>query len=173
MRKLLILIAALSISAASQAATIVVSGANASFEAPADFTPLSTNEIAMKWPPSSPPTGAVGNARRSTTIAYDLKPDRVTPQQLPEVKQIFEQNFGRVVAGLEWKEHKIVRIQNQDWIWLEMTSRAADTDIYNIMLATSRYGRLLIFNFNSTKAEFPSIESALRRSIQSIKLDAP
>ena len=172
MRRLLV-ITTLAISAIAQAAPINVLGANITFEPPADFTRLSTNEIALKWPSTSPPAGAVGNARRTTTIAYELKPDRIELHQLPELKQVFEQNISRLIPGLVWKEHKVVRIHNQDWIWLEMTSHAIDTDIYNIMLATSRHGRLLIFNFNSTKAEFPAVESALRRSIQSIKVDAP
>ena len=56
----------------------------------------------------------------------------------------------------------------QQWIYLEMSSRAIDTDIHNIMLITPLQGKMLIFNFNSTKAEFPKVEAELRASINSI-----
>lgn len=159
------------LSAVAQATTISIPDSGVSFDAPADFTPLTPAEIATKYPSSRAPQWVVGNSRRSTTIAYDLQQDRLTPSDLPKVKQAFEQVFERVIPGLQWKKRHIVRIQNQDWVWLEFTSQAVDTDIYNIMLATSREGRLLIFNFNSTKSEFPSVESILRRSIDSITVE--
>ncbi len=141
-----------------------------SFDAPDGFTALSRDEIAIKFPSSRAPSGVIGNARRTTTIAYELKQDKLAPEQLAEAKAAFEQLFERIIPGLEWKARTIVQLQGQRWIQLEMSSRAIDTDIHNIMLITSRDGRMLIFNFNSTKSEFPSVESALRGSIRSIKV---
>jgi len=53
---------------------------------------------------------------------------------------------------------------------MEMTSRAIDQDIHNIVLITSHKGKMLMFNFNSTKNEFPKMESILRDSINTITL---
>lgn len=51
-----------------------------------------------------------------------------------------------------------------------MTSSAVDTDIHNIMLITGIGEEMLVFNFNSTREEFPQVEKALRASIDSIKV---
>ena len=53
---------------------------------------------------------------------------------------------------------------------MEMTSNAVDTDIYNIMLLTGVEEKMLVFNFNSTKKDFPKYEAALRKSLNSVKL---
>jgi hypothetical protein len=64
----------------------------------------------------------------------------------------------------------IIELSGRKWVMLEMTSEAADTEIYNIVLATGYKGQLLMFNFNSTKKDFPNFEKALRESIASIKV---
>jgi hypothetical protein len=138
--------------------------------APDGFTQLSPEEIAAKYPSARRPSFVVGNARRTTTIAMDLKPHTLPPEKLPEVKASFEKLFDRIVPGIEWKERKLIDMQGQQWIYFEMTSRAVDTDIYNIMLVTPHRGKMLVFNFNSTKGEFPQVESELRKSIQTIAL---
>jgi len=38
------------------------------------------------------------------------------------------------------------------------------------MLLTGLHGKMLVFNFNSTKKEFPKYEAVLRKSIGSIKI---
>lgn len=168
--RLLTLILLFGIALGAHATTFSIPGAGISFDAPEGFTPLSKDEIAIKFPSSRAPSGVIGNARRTTTIAYELKQDKLAPEQLGEGKDAFEQLFERIIPGLEWKARAIVQFQGQRWIQLEMSSRAVDTDIHNIMLVTSRNGRMLIFNFNSTKSEFPSLESVLRESIRSIKV---
>lgn len=154
------------------AETFAVDGAACRFEAPRGFTPLTKEEIAAKFPSMRAPVSVVGNARRTTTVAYELKPDRLTLAQLPEAKQAFEQIFERVVPGLRWTKRELVTMQGQSWIHFEFTSRAIDTDIHNIMLATSRAGRMLVFNYNATAADFEAVEADLRASILSIRLDA-
>jgi len=140
------------------------------FDAPEGFTPLSADEIALKYPSARAPHFVVGNKRRTTTIAYDLKPESIPADKLDEVRQSFEQTFQRIVPGLVWIERKTVDLSGRKWIYFEMTSSAVDTDIHNIMLVTPFEGKMLLFNFNSTKEEFPKVEEALRRSLQSISV---
>ena len=154
------------------AATFSLPDSGVSFQAPDGFSALSREEIALKYPSNRAPTFVVGNKRRTTTIAFDLKPHDLPPEKLHEVKQSFEALFDRIIPGIEWKQRKIISMQGQQWIHLEMTSRAIDTDIYNIMLVTPRNGKILIFNFNSTKGEFPGMEADLRKSIKTISLSA-
>jgi hypothetical protein len=53
---------------------------------------------------------------------------------------------------------------------MEMTSRAVDTDIYNIMFVTGYEDQMLVFNFNSTKEDFQQFEGKLRASLKSITI---
>jgi len=74
------------------------------FNAPDGFTQLSAGEIALKYPSNKAPTFVVGNKKRTTTIAYDLKPDKLSVERLPEIKASFEKIFERIIPGIAWKK---------------------------------------------------------------------
>ena len=154
----------------ARSATLSLPEAALTFQSPDTFTALSKDEIAGKYFSNRAPANVVGNPSRRTTIAYDLKNQSLPPEKLGEVKAAFEKVFDRIIPGIEWIERKIITQQGQDWIFFEMTSRAIDTDIHNLMLITPRNGKMLVFNFNSTKGEFPEVEKALRQSMDSIVL---
>jgi hypothetical protein len=154
----------------TNAETFSIPDVGVSFDAPVGYTKLDATEIANKYPSNRGPAFVVGNTRRTTSIAYDLKPNGFPTDKINEVKEFFEKMFERIVPGIEWKQKKLVDMLGQQWIYLEMTSRAIDTDIHNIMLVTPLQGKMLIFNFNSTKEEFPKVEGELRESIKSISL---
>jgi len=77
------------------------------------------------------------------------------------------------MPGLMWKQREIITPQGQQWISFECTYHGSDgegTDVefHDILLMTSRHGRLLRISFNSTQEEFPAVEKTLRKSIQSV-----
>lgn len=74
------------------------------------------------------------------------------------------------LPGLEWVKKDIVSLRGQQWLYFELITHKDGTNFHNIMLMTSHHGRLLSFNFNSTREEFPTVERALRKSIDSIVL---
>jgi hypothetical protein len=149
---------------------IKVADTEVTFEAPEDFKPLSKEIIATKWPTNRAPAYAIGTASGATTVAYDLKPNNIPQEALPEVRKSFTEVFERIIPGIAWKKNEIIEHSGQKWLLMEMTSNAVDTDIYNIMLMTGFEGKMLIFNFNSTKEDFPKYEAALRKSLKSVKL---
>ena len=161
---------AFSVQAALAGETINIPDSTVTFEAPTSFTPLTPEEIAAKYLRARPPKYVIGNARRTTSIGYDILPRPIKDAELEQGLDIFGTFMGRAIANLVWKRKEIVEMQGQRWIWLEMTSSAIDTDIYNIMLITPFDGRMVIFNFNSTKEEFAQNEAALRASVASIRL---
>lgn len=149
---------------------INVAETEVSFDPPKGFNPLSKEIIALKWPTNQAPTYVVGTPTGSTTVAYDLKPHNIPQEELPEVQKYFTQLFKRMIPGIAWKKNEIIEHSGQKWLMMELTSNAVDTDIYNIMLITGFEEKMLIFNFNSTKEDFPKYEAALRESLKSIKL---
>jgi len=149
---------------------VSVGNTGVTYEPPEGFRALSESEIALKWPSGDAPKYAVGIPSGSTTVAYDLKPHHVPQVELELAKDHFTKIFESMVPGLVWKKNEIVEHSGQKWILLELTSSAVDTDIYNIMMITGFQGKMLLFNFNSTKEDFPKYEAALRKSLESIKL---
>lgn len=172
--KIRILITALiALSSTLFAEPVKVADTEVTFVAPEGFKPLSKEMIATKWPTNRAPAYAVGTPSGSTTVAYDLKPHHIPQEALPEVQKSFTQLFERMIPGIEWKKNEIIEHSGQKWLLMEMTSNAVDTDIYNIMLMTGYEGKMLVFNFNSTKEDFPKYESELRKSLKSVKLPNP
>jgi hypothetical protein len=79
----------------------------------------------------------------------------------------------KAIPGLKWIENGIISLDGRPCIYLEMTSEAKDTDIHNIMLMTPQQSGFLVFNFNSTREEFPAVEAELRKAIESIRRSPP
>lgn len=140
------------------------------FEAPEGFEVLGDEVIAAKWPSSQKPKWVVGNEGATTTIAYDLKPNDISAAPMDALLEQFEGLFERMVPGVEWIETDVIELDDREWVFLEFTSNAVDTDIHNIMLATSHGKEMLVFNFNSTKEEFDQYSEELRTSVQSIDI---
>ncbi len=158
------------------AATVSLAEAGLSFDAPPGFSPLNAEEMRLIYQTGLPPKYAVGSEARTTTIGYDLTDAAIRVDQLKEAKPAIESQIERTGSGFVWKQREIITLQGQPWISLECTYHGSDgegTDIefHDILLMTSRQGRLLRISFNSTQEEFPTIEKALRKSIQSIRFN--
>ena len=149
---------------------IKVADTDVTFAPPDGFKALPQETIDLKWPNKRAPKFVVGNDNASTTVAYDIKPNNIPQNHLVDAQKAFTDLFERVVPGFEWKKNEIIDHSGQKWLLMEMTSRAIDTNIYNIMFVTGYKGQMLIFNFNSTKEDFPKYEKQLRASLKSIRL---
>jgi len=150
--------------------TVSLDNGHITFETPDGFETVPEEVLKLKYPSSRAPKYVIGNKSAATTIAYDLKPNDIPQDQIDEVRAAFTQLFPRMIPNLEWIENKTIELSGRKWVYFEMTSTAIDTDIYNIMLFTGHKGQMLVFNFNSTKEEFKKYESALRKSISTIKI---
>ncbi len=151
---------------------IQVEGTKVSFVAPSGFKPVAKDIVATKWPKNQAPRFVIGNESATTTIAYDLKPNKVSPDKFAELQAVFKKVMGQSVPGIDWKKNEVIEIAGKKWIYMEMTSAAVDTNIYNIMLISDWDGKMLIFNFNSTKEDFQKYEKELRASVQSMRVDS-
>ncbi len=170
MRNIFIFIVTTLLSASAFSETIKIENTGITFDAPDIFGPIPQEIIDIKYPNKNAPRFVIGNDSASTTIAYDLKPQNLVGVNLEEVRLGFGGVFDRMVPGIEWKESKVMTLNETEWVLFEMTSNSVDTDIYNIMLITSYGEEMLVFNFNSTREEFPQYESLLRESINSIRI---
>jgi hypothetical protein len=138
-----------------------------SFLAPPGFTALTPEEIAVVFPRQGAPRHAVGNARRTSTIAYDLLDQKAPSNNLDELRQALMKNFVQL-PKIKWVANEVRRIGNRDWAYLEFTALLTDRGVHNIVLLSVHNRRLLLFNFNSNVVEFPRLERALRASMATI-----
>jgi len=148
--------------------TIFIDNNQISFEAPDEFEPLTEEIKNLKYPSLRAPKYVIGNKSAATTIAYDLKPHKISQGEIDEARQAFTEMFPRMIPNLKWIKNKTIEMSGRKWGYMEMTSSAIDTDIYNIMFFTGYKGQMLMFNFNSTKEEFKKYEKVLRKSIKTI-----
>ena len=93
---------------------IKVGNTEVTFEAPQGFQPWSKEVIASKWPTNQPPAYAVGIPSGSTTIAYDLKPNSLSQEDLPKAQKSFQQLFDRIIPGINWKKMKSSNILDKN-----------------------------------------------------------
>jgi len=149
--------------------TFTLANGGVSFVAPAGFTALSASELATKFPRTRPPRHAVGNASRRTTIAYDLA-DGSAPPDIESGRKVLVESLEQQLPDLKWFSNRVNRVGQRDWAYLEFTAPALDQRIHCIMLMTIVDERILMFNFNSTEKEFPTVRQALQASIASISV---
>jgi hypothetical protein len=148
------------------------------FQVPDAFTPLSEEEVRRKFPSANAPRSVMGNEARTVSVAFELKDalmprEKAVESELPNARDEFVRTFDRVIPGIRWIKQEIVEHGGRKWIHLELTSNAVDQDVHNIVRITFHEGKLLLFNFNSTKAEFPKYEQELRRCIDSVRVTTP
>jgi hypothetical protein len=152
------------------AARITFGNGQLSFVAPPGFTQLTAQEIAQKFNRGNPPRNVLGNARRTTTIAYDLLDQRAPSTDLEAARKTFVGIYEQTFRGLKWVASDRRPVGALQTAYFEFTAPAADQDIHNVVLVSVFAGRVLMFNFNSTAIEFPQVEPSLRKSMASIAI---
>lgn len=143
-----------------------------SFVPPPEFSRLSEEIIAAKFPEAKGPGIVYGNSRTTVSIAITYPPQRVLrPEQLPNFKSFMESFIEKQKKGIQWLRKEFIEINGQRWIHFEFISQAVDTKIHNHMYLTSMDERMLMFNFNATVEEYDKYKDALERSKDSIRIE--
>jgi hypothetical protein len=141
-----------------------------SFVPPPGFQSLTQEQIEKKYPNANAPQHVFANETQSVSVAVNFSPARISPSQLPGLKESLEQAFSRMTPGLQWQTKEFLEINGTRWIHFKFTSNAIDTEIQNDMYVTSFDGKALFFNFNSTVGEYEEAKSILEESVNSIKV---
>lgn len=141
-----------------------------SFVPPPGFTPMTEQEIALKFPGGNRPQHVYANERRSVAIAITFSNANLTPEQLPELKEVMEEFLQKAKPDLKWLDRDLITLNGVRWVKLESTTKAIDTDIHNDMYFTSFDGKMLGFNFNSTVEMYDKARADLQKSRDSITI---
>lgn len=137
------------------------------FVPPPGFTVLTAEELAYTQPGAHQ---AVANAQRTTTIVYDFSDVRAPSADLEAGRKSMMGDFERRMPTAKWLASDVRRIGTLTWMYFEWTVPAATNRpaLHQIALVGVVAGRILAFNFNSTVADFPQVEEALRTSMTTI-----
>lgn len=150
---------------------VYLAGRRVSFVPPTGFTAMTPEEIASKFPPNgNQPQYVYANKRRSVSVAITFSPAKISPEQLPELKNFLPKFLEQVKPDIEWITQDFTMIDNLRWIQLEFISSAIDTNIHNDAYFTSFDGKLLGFNFNSTVEQYDTLSAELCKSRDSITI---
>lgn len=150
------------------AASVPVADTGLVFEPPADFKPLTKEITAAKWPSGKSPQFVVGTDRGVTTVAYDIQDKPFPLDRISAAQAGFSKLFTKMIPKIVWKKNEAITLAGQPWLFLEITSEDPASDVYSIIIFTEIKGKTLAFSINSTRAEFPKYEKAIRDSISSI-----
>ncbi len=138
---------------------------------PDGFSRMSDELASVKYPRGNRPNHIFADAKTTTSIAVSIAEAKVTPAQLGDFRAFMEKTFERMIPAMRWLKKDFINIGNVRWARLELMSNAVDTDIHNIILITVLDSKPLMFNYNSTKEQFSALESALAKSIDSIRVE--
>jgi hypothetical protein len=145
-----------------------------SFVPPAGFKPMSKEDINLKFGRKgaafAPDFAYSANERHNVAVAFGAKGSGLPPIALEELKKMMEKQLESSITGLEWIEREIVTLNGTRWIRLHLKSAAIDTGVINDMYFTAFDGQLLLFNFNSTIAQYENYKESLRKSAQTITI---
>lgn len=166
-----VLLAAVVAPAAAQNTVSLEEGA-ITFDLPEGFTQLTAEQIATKYPAGpSAPRYAFGTVPDIVvSVAVTFSPASVTPEQLPELRDAMAEMMPRLNPTIQVVAKEMVEINGRTWVHLESTSQAIDTQIHNHTFLTSFRGKMLGFNFNSTKEKYYEVREQLLQSSRSIRL---
>jgi hypothetical protein len=106
-----------SASQATFAGQVTLPGTHLQFEPPVNFTILDQDELDSKFPSKSAPRHAVGNERRTTTIAYDLRDLKVDGQALARQLEAIGDTVSRAIPGHVSIERTIRTINGRQWAY--------------------------------------------------------
>jgi len=142
-----------------------------SFVPPAGFKPMSKEDIAIKFGrngAANAPAFVYSNEQQNVSVAIGFKGSGFQPEDLDELKPALETHLEKTVPRLEWIERGIITRNGKSWIRLYSKTAAIDTGIVNDMYLTIFDGQLVMFNFNSTVAQYEKHKESLRKSAQTI-----
>ena len=146
------------------------------FLVPEGYTQLSREEVVEKFGrPGTPPLAVFGDAAREATIALTLihRPQPVGDMNLPAVKVEYEQMLPRAVPGLQWHERRLLEMHDRFSIHFDLSSRAKDSEMRNVMYFTAWQGQLLGINAVAPSAAWSVAEPAMRQAVESVQINEP
>jgi hypothetical protein len=122
-----------------------------SISIPKSFGPMGEDMLKLKYPSERRPTIVFTDERGTVNVAVNHTNNRISPEQLPELRKQMEGMFKNLYPSATWFKNELVEVNGKQCFIFDLRTPAVDTEVRNIMLGTSVDGRFLIISFNATK----------------------
>lgn len=136
---------------------------------PRTFKIMDEKMISVKYPLKQHSVFQVYTDEDATVnIAFEHTLNKATLQDLPAIKQVFEQQFNQ--TQIDFRKSEIKQINGRDFIVIEMITPAMDTEVYNLLFVTSLDGKLLMGTFNCTVEKMKEWQPLAKQILSSVKV---
>ena len=136
---------------------------------PLGFKLMDEEMLQFKYPDSRRPSVVYTDSSGAVNVAINHTNDRMSYSGLSQFITSMEKMFKQRYPTAQFYEKQTTTIYGRQWAKIDVQTPAIDTDIRNIMLATSLDGRLLLVSINVVKEledEWLEPANAIASSIQ-------
>lgn len=139
-------------------------------EIPLQLEPMELKIFQLKYPMENPEnTMAFSNEDGTVSMLISPRQERAKQADLPKYKKLLFESFGNNPL-IDFKKMEFKKINDRDFILIEMITPAADTRVYNKMFVTTSNGYLLMGTFNCTVSHQNEWRPIADRIISSVKV---
>lgn len=117
---------------------------------PKNFGIMSEEMLQLKYPSANRPTLVYSDEDGTVNIAFNHTTSRASQKEIEKYKDVFVSTFKSSYPTAVWGEKGVKEINGRKVGFLEVTTPAIDTKIYNLLFFTDMEGKLLICTFNCT-----------------------
>lgn len=160
--------------AAAEPASVKTPSGTLSLDTPPGYSMLSDAELSAKFGRHGrKPLAAWGNAARTSTVAVTwsrMAQQPLTRERLPQLQSAMEKSLPLLTPGMVLGETGLVDIGPRQWVRIESTAPALDTQIHNLMLLTDLGGHMVGVNYNATAADHAQQEHGFKASAQTLRV---
>jgi len=135
---------------------------------PTSFQPMPEDLLKLKYPMERRPTLVLANETGSVSVALNHTRDHVPLARLSEFHRALEGSFRRLYPSAVWFRSELTALNGRQLILLELRTPALDSEIRNLMLATSVDERMLLIAVNMTKELESQWLGPAHRMVQSV-----
>ncbi len=141
-------------------------------EVPDEFHAMSQAMREQRYSAGQRPSFVLTNSAGNVNIAFNLTPNEMTLDQLPDFQRQMAALFRGQVESNDWIGSTTTQINGLDWFTIEMRTEAFGTKVWNLIAGTSLNGRLLLVSFNATTELESEWSPICNQMLQSVKLAA-
>lgn len=137
---------------------------------PSEFDIMSEEMMKVKYPTERRPNLVFTNESGGINVALNLTKNQANQTVIPAIQENFEKTFKNAYPSAEWKNKGIKEINGRQVGFLELVTRAIDTEIYNLIFYTDLDGMLLLCTFNCTKKDMDEWTPTAHEILNSLRL---
>ncbi len=148
---------------------------------PADFVPMTDDDLANKYFTYRKPTVMYTNPDRVVDFGLNITETRWRQSDLPLLQQFYKSGIGKMYTKVNFIQDTIVNINKRDYVVFEFVSELADEDAnavqrgttkqYSYIQYTVKENRVHVFNFTCPSQIRSKWQDTAREIMKTIKIN--